>query len=378
MDPRAYADALEGYLSEPKAVSASPRVMVLPSEPLSSVHLHQAIEDAGALVVAEDDWWGAARLALTSRLPARPKESIFHKYWLDTASSGGAAGRGPRSLVAAQQACPDVDCVVFYLPPSDHQLGWDYPRLRDGSPSAASGACSASGRGDIGSRGGHVRSRSGFASAEVESSTTTRGVPPRHEELTQLQVTHSLARLPARVVRQAAQGRVRAAGRTPSAARLCRTRSSRRSTCRSSPTSGTRAWSPRVGIRPTTRTFSQSGLPRGPEPVRRAGAGGAARRGQPGQAVGRLSKPALVVTGAGDRGADVLARVSARSACRSRSRAQPTAPQLVGDVALAVGRPRRHRPHRRHGRAAPRPDPAASRSPASAWTTTACARSSIA
>jgi hypothetical protein len=22
-----------------------------------------------------------------------------------------------------------LDGVVFYLPPSDHQLGWDYPRL---------------------------------------------------------------------------------------------------------------------------------------------------------------------------------------------------------------------------------------------------------
>jgi hypothetical protein len=25
---------------------------------------------------------------------------------------------------------PDLDAVVFYLPPSDRQLGWDYPRLK--------------------------------------------------------------------------------------------------------------------------------------------------------------------------------------------------------------------------------------------------------
>ena len=72
---------------------------------------------------------------------------------------------------------------------------------------------------------------------------------------------------------------------------------------------------------------------------------------------GGLSKPALVVTGAGDRAADVLARVSgAVRVPLELPVAEPALSQLVGDVALAVGGPRRHRPHRRHGGAAPRPD----------------------
>ena len=134
MEPRTYAEAIAGYVDELEpdaALSGRPRLLVLPSEPLSDVHLHQALEDAGALVVAEDDWWGARAPGADVPLASSARESIFHKYWLDTASSAVLPAEAREAWFEAHAARPDVDGVVFYLPPSDHQLGWDYPRLRD-------------------------------------------------------------------------------------------------------------------------------------------------------------------------------------------------------------------------------------------------------
>jgi benzoyl-CoA reductase/2-hydroxyglutaryl-CoA dehydratase subunit BcrC/BadD/HgdB len=92
--------------------------------------LHQAIEKHGAVVVAEDDWWGSRSAGgdiaggSTDLLRA-----VFEKYYLDTP--------GPRvspfEIADAwfQQTSTDgIDGVVFYLPPEDCVAGWDYPRRR--------------------------------------------------------------------------------------------------------------------------------------------------------------------------------------------------------------------------------------------------------
>ena len=57
---------------------------MLPSEPLSHLHLHAALEAAGALVVAEDDWWGARAPGADVALTEPPLEACCRKYWLDT------------------------------------------------------------------------------------------------------------------------------------------------------------------------------------------------------------------------------------------------------------------------------------------------------
>ena len=81
----------------------------------------------------------------------------------------------------------DVDCVIFYLPPSDHQLGWDYPRLRDWL--AERGKRSLLVRQDAAQDPGEITRR---VSQWLSSHDQRRESRRRHEELTQLEVTRTL------------------------------------------------------------------------------------------------------------------------------------------------------------------------------------------
>ncbi len=132
MHPAAYVDALRAWLGDldaaPPRAAVGPRLLVATSEPLSYLDLHWRIEAAGGFVAAEDDAWGA-RAPGGDIADGPPREAVFDKYWLDTAHSGVYPADAREAWVKAQAARDDVDAVVFYLPPSDHQFGWDYPRL---------------------------------------------------------------------------------------------------------------------------------------------------------------------------------------------------------------------------------------------------------
>jgi benzoyl-CoA reductase/2-hydroxyglutaryl-CoA dehydratase subunit BcrC/BadD/HgdB len=130
MSPTAYATALSAYLDTlDQTILERPRLLVVTSEPLSHTRLHAALEQAGALVVAEDDCWGSRAPGADIALDGSPREAIFQKYWLDTASPGVYPATVRESWLRQHALRPDLHGVVFYLPPSDHQLGWDYPRL---------------------------------------------------------------------------------------------------------------------------------------------------------------------------------------------------------------------------------------------------------
>jgi benzoyl-CoA reductase/2-hydroxyglutaryl-CoA dehydratase subunit BcrC/BadD/HgdB len=133
LQPEAYTQALESYL---KGVEPNPeldgrvRLLVITSEPLSHLGLHRALEAAGGLVVAEDDWWGSRAPGNDVPLAGSAREAIFRKYWLDIATPGVYPADARESWLRQNALRADLDAVVFYLPPSDHQLGWDYPRLK--------------------------------------------------------------------------------------------------------------------------------------------------------------------------------------------------------------------------------------------------------
>ena len=60
--PAEYRELLSSYLADLQpdpSLRNRPRVLIVTSEPLSHTHLHTALEGAGAVVVAEDDWWGS-------------------------------------------------------------------------------------------------------------------------------------------------------------------------------------------------------------------------------------------------------------------------------------------------------------------------------
>jgi benzoyl-CoA reductase/2-hydroxyglutaryl-CoA dehydratase subunit BcrC/BadD/HgdB len=92
--------------------------------------LHQALEKHGAVVVAEDDWWGSRSAGgdVADGLND-PLRAVFEKYYFDAPSPR----LFPFELSDAwfQQTSSDgIDGVIFYLPPEDCVAGWDYPRRR--------------------------------------------------------------------------------------------------------------------------------------------------------------------------------------------------------------------------------------------------------
>lgn len=133
MHPAAFAETLEGYLEgfqpEP-GLAGRARLLVVASEPLYHPHLHDALESAGAVVVAEDDWWGARAAGADIPEDALPRDAIFEKYFSDMPTLE-VAPRGPREAWLRQQIEQGgVDGVVFYVPPSDQLFGWYYPGLK--------------------------------------------------------------------------------------------------------------------------------------------------------------------------------------------------------------------------------------------------------
>ncbi len=103
--------------------------LIVKGVPLDHVGLHAALESHGATVVAEDDWWGTRSVGSDIDEGRDALNSIFEHYYLDAPSPrvfpSGAADRWFESCV-----CYGVDGVVFYLPPEDYVLGWDFLRQK--------------------------------------------------------------------------------------------------------------------------------------------------------------------------------------------------------------------------------------------------------
>lgn len=105
------------------------RRLVVKGAPLDHIQLHAALESHGAIVVAEDDWWGTRSVGADISSDGDALKAIFEHYYSDAPSPRvfppNAADRWFESRVRE-----DVDGVVFYLPPEDYVLGWDYPRQK--------------------------------------------------------------------------------------------------------------------------------------------------------------------------------------------------------------------------------------------------------
>jgi len=134
MDRVAYAKLVETACRELKSAKPlrGPRLLIK-GTPLHHPKLHQALESHGAVVTAEDDWWGARAAGPNIKSSRRSSDSIraiFENYFLHAPS--------PRVSPAAdadrwfqKTVSRGIDGVVFYLPPDDDVYGWDYPRQRD-------------------------------------------------------------------------------------------------------------------------------------------------------------------------------------------------------------------------------------------------------
>jgi benzoyl-CoA reductase/2-hydroxyglutaryl-CoA dehydratase subunit BcrC/BadD/HgdB len=103
--------------------------LLIKGAPLDHLRLHAALESHGAVVVAEDDWWGARSAGADIEADNDALKAVFEHYYLDAPSPrvfpADAADRWFESRVTE-----GVDGVVFYLPPEDYVAGWDYPRQK--------------------------------------------------------------------------------------------------------------------------------------------------------------------------------------------------------------------------------------------------------
>jgi benzoyl-CoA reductase/2-hydroxyglutaryl-CoA dehydratase subunit BcrC/BadD/HgdB len=104
-----------------------PRILIKGS-PLDSPELCAAIESHGAVVVAEDDWWGSRAAGRDIETSLDPVRAIFEKYYFDAPSPRVFPAEISDAWFVSKAS--EVDGVIFYLPQEDDVLGWDYPRLR--------------------------------------------------------------------------------------------------------------------------------------------------------------------------------------------------------------------------------------------------------
>jgi benzoyl-CoA reductase/2-hydroxyglutaryl-CoA dehydratase subunit BcrC/BadD/HgdB len=109
---------------EQRAPLSGPRLVVAGAW-LDDARLHALLESHGAVVVAEDGGWGSRSAGRDIERRVDVVAAIFDKYYRD--------GPSVRQFPAAARPwlhdmpASDVDGVVFYLPPDDSVMGWDYP-----------------------------------------------------------------------------------------------------------------------------------------------------------------------------------------------------------------------------------------------------------
>jgi benzoyl-CoA reductase/2-hydroxyglutaryl-CoA dehydratase subunit BcrC/BadD/HgdB len=129
MDRGEYALAAQEALREiqTRPPLAGPRILIK-GTPLDSPDFCAAIESHGAIVVAEDDWWGSRAAGRDIDTSIDPIRAIFEKYYFDAPSPRVFPSETADAWFHRQAA--EVEGVIFYLPHEDDVFGWDYPRLR--------------------------------------------------------------------------------------------------------------------------------------------------------------------------------------------------------------------------------------------------------
>lgn len=132
MEPRAYVAALDEFLASlaPQMQQGKPRWLVVTAEPLSHLNLHVALEEGGGLIVAEDDAWGSRAPSDDTPSDFSVSQPLLHRTCFEAATGHVWPPSIREAWFETQVVRREVDAVVFYVPPSDHQFGWDYPRLK--------------------------------------------------------------------------------------------------------------------------------------------------------------------------------------------------------------------------------------------------------
>lgn len=133
MDGEEYLRAVASLVADPPpagAAAGQPRLVAVSAEPLFHTRLHEVTEEAGATISAELDWWGSAGVDAPVTLGEEPLKAIGAHYLAGVYSPQLPRSERSRALFAAIEST-SAHGVLFYLPPSDNELGWDVPAFAE-------------------------------------------------------------------------------------------------------------------------------------------------------------------------------------------------------------------------------------------------------
>lgn len=127
-----YLDELEPWLAslEQSQTISRERLLILTAHELDTPILHDTLEAAGALVVAEDSWWGSRAAGSALEELDDPVEAVHRRLRRDVSGVTVSPRAVREQWVNERMARKDIDTVVFYVPSSDLVFGWDYPKLK--------------------------------------------------------------------------------------------------------------------------------------------------------------------------------------------------------------------------------------------------------
>lgn len=133
MSAAEYRHAVGRLLADPPP-SGEPeprlRLVAVSAEPLFHTRLHEVAEEAGAVISAELDWWGSAGVDAPVSLDHEPLKAIETHYRSRVYSPQLPRSERSRALFEALDSTA-ARGVLFYLPPSDSELGWDVPAFAE-------------------------------------------------------------------------------------------------------------------------------------------------------------------------------------------------------------------------------------------------------
>jgi len=131
VDPLIYSVQLAATIDQLELTPRSgPRVMLIPAAELDEDAVHRLLEEAGAVVSVEDDISGARSVTPDIATQGDPLEAIAARLYDDVPGPQMHPQERRFAWTFEQLAAPYVEGVVFYIPPSDHDFGWSFPRLR--------------------------------------------------------------------------------------------------------------------------------------------------------------------------------------------------------------------------------------------------------
>ena len=110
------------------AGAAVPRVLLVSSGSMMSLQLHEAVADAGAVVVAEDDGWGARSAHRDA--PGTGSIAEMCSFYASLGIGEFVAPMTKRTEWTRDAAqFKDIDFAVLHHSVDDEHAGWDYPAI---------------------------------------------------------------------------------------------------------------------------------------------------------------------------------------------------------------------------------------------------------